>query len=59
MLAGASLRACASAAGVSLGTSLFMRHRLCEIMARTSPAPGEWRGYRVLVDGLAVPDSLV
>ena len=39
MLAGASLGACASAAGVSLRTSLFMRHRLCEVMARTSLAP--------------------
>lgn len=58
MLAGASLRACASVAGVSLRTSFFMRHRLCEVMARTTPALRARRGCRVLVDGLAFPDSL-
>lgn len=58
MLAGASPGACASAAGVSLRTSFFMRHRLCEVMACTTPAPGARRGCRVLVDGFAVPDSL-
>jgi hypothetical protein len=43
--------------GASLRASLFMRHRLCEVMARTTPALRARRGCGVLVDGLAVPDS--
>lgn len=58
MLDGATLRACARRAGVSLRTSFFMRHRLCEVMARTAPAPRARRGCRVPLDELLVPDSL-
>ena len=58
MLDGATLRACARRAGVSLRTSFFMRHRLCEVMARTAPALRARRGCRVLLDELLVPDSL-
>lgn len=58
MVAGATLRDCAAACGVSLRASFSMRRRLLEVMERSLPAFEAGPGCPVQVDETLVPDSL-
>lgn len=57
-VSGATLGDCAAACGVSLRTSLSMRHRLLEVMGRSLPAFEAGPGCPAQVDETLVPDSL-
>ena len=54
---GLSLRDAAQRCGVSLRTSFFMRHRVCEVMESMLPAFSSGPGDRVQVDEMSLPAS--